>query len=383
MYASAQNVTSGKPVNSLRSTSLVPLASVTKVPTAVAAVKTLGTAFRFKTNVYTTPGKKSTITVLGGGDPTLSSTGKTVYTGAATVTALAKQVKHWAQAKKIQVTSIVINHRLFRTAYSSDYTSSDRKYGYVSRVAAFQVDGDRKYPTRDYSKRLSNSVTHAGSVFRSALARQLRVKSTKLKLTYSSKDLSQKYTRIATVQSQPLPVLLKQMLRPSDNTLANALAFQVAMATHQARTFAGIQPAYEKTFKSIGVPLPKGTKFRDGSGLSERGRLQPAWVTHVLRKIVNDPATYKVVRDALPVAGKSGTLHSRFTSAYARQARGRVQAKTGYISSTTSLAGITKDKQGATIVFTSAIRKSKYRWSTRAAALDNLASAYYHCGGAK
>lgn len=383
LYASAANAVTGTSVNKLRSTSLIPLASVTKIPTAVAATHALGSDFRFTTKVYATSKLASSITVVGGGDPTLSSTGRTVYTGAPTVSSLAAKIRTWAKGKSARIKTVVINTQRFRTAYSPDYTASDRRYGYVSRVAAFQVDGDRKYPSSQGSTRLSSSVSHATTTLKNALARAFKVKASKIKVKYSTAKLKKTQHKIVSVSSQPLPILLKQMLRPSDNTLANALAFQVAVKTGSARTFAGIQTAYRKVFTLVGVPLAKGMVFRDGSGLSEKDRLQPAFVTRVLRKVVLKPAQYKIVRSGLPVAGVTGTLVSRFTTKYSKVARTHVQAKTGYITSTTSLAGITTAKNHTTVVFTSAVRKSKHSWSTRAAALDNLAAAYYRCGAKK
>lgn len=382
LYAYAQAAKSSKQINSVRSTSLFPFASVTKVPTAVLARQVLGAKFRFVTKAVVEKTKTNSVTIVAGGDPTLSTSTKSVYTGAATIGSLASQVAKYAggKGKASKVRNITINVRTFKSQYSSDYPSNYRTYGYVSRVSAWQVDGDRKNPARYTTYRVASSYKHATSALTKALASRLGTTAKYFKITYSRAKIATSATKVAEVKSPTLPTLLKQMLRPSDNTLANALAFQIALKSVKSATFANVNKAYKKELAKLGVPMTKGMVFKDGSGLSSSNRMTPRFVTKVLALIVNKPTVFAMVKAGLPVAGVSGTLASRFKSGYQKQAKGKIYAKTGYISSTTSLAGITKAKDGTTVVFASAVRHSKSTWRTRVNSIDRLATAYYKCG---
>jgi len=85
-----------------------------------------------------------------------------------------------------------------------------------------------------------------------------------------------------------------------------------------------------------------------------------------------------VVRDAMPVAGKSGSLASRFTGANA-VVRGNVTAKTGWIDTEYSLAGFMTAADGTVLVFTFDAVGPGIK-SSATAALDTLTVAAYTCG---
>ena len=56
----------------------------------------------------------------------------------------------------------------------------------------------------------------------------------------------------------------------------------------------------------------------------------------------------RAFRDALPVAGESGSLDTRMTTG---PARGRVRAKTGFINGTSGLSGLVETEDGRQLVF--------------------------------
>lgn len=55
--------------------------------------------------------------------------------------------------------------------------------------------------------------------------------------------------------------------------------------------------------------------------------------------------------DAMPVAGVSGTLRTRFTTADTACARGKVRAKTGWLSDVVSLSGTAYGVDGKQRIF--------------------------------
>ncbi|MBV1858705.1 MAG: D-alanyl-D-alanine carboxypeptidase/D-alanyl-D-alanine-endopeptidase [Nannocystaceae bacterium] len=81
-------------------------------------------------------------------------------------------------------------------------------------------------------------------------------------------------------------------------------------------------------------------KFENASGLSAHGRVTP----HAMVELVSlwaDDDRAQAVMDALPVAGREGTLRGRL-----RRSGGRVLAKTGTLHDATGLTGIVKDRHG-------------------------------------
>ncbi|MGC9453728.1 MAG: D-alanyl-D-alanine carboxypeptidase/D-alanyl-D-alanine endopeptidase [Phycisphaerae bacterium] len=90
--------------------------------------------------------------------------------------------------------------------------------------------------------------------------------------------------------------------------------------------------------------LPAGAlKVHDGSGLSAGNRVTPEAVVRILTELAGRP-TGRVLLSSLAVTGEDGTLENRLAgSAY----RGRVAAKTGYISGSSCLSGYVLDAEGA------------------------------------
>lgn len=91
----------------------------------------------------------------------------------------------------------------------------------------------------------------------------------------------------------------------------------------------------------------------DGSGLSRGNRLSPAVLVGVLRYMANRPDA-KAFRDTLSISGSDGTLRNRLNNS---ALKGRVFAKTGYISQVYNLSGYIRNKQGHWIGFSILMNK--------------------------
>src|SRR3954452_13658970 len=75
---------------------------------------------------------------------------------------------------------------------------------------------------------------------------------------------------LAQVSSAPVGVLVEQMLRDSDNVIAEVLARQGAVAAHQPASFGAAAAAVRSTLAPWGITV--GAGMRDGSGLSVQDR---------------------------------------------------------------------------------------------------------------
>jgi len=121
-----------------------------------------------------------------------------------------------------------------------------------------------------------------------------------------------------------------------------------------------------------------GLVIRDGSGQSVENQATPRFMTQLIAKILDGGNNLNYVYNSLPVAGKTGTLTDRFTGAN-EVAVDNVIAKTGWISSERSLAGVIQAEDGSTLAFAFYALKDGVESSAKAA-LDSLATGIYKCG---
>ena len=182
---------------------------------------------------------------------------------------------------------------------------------------------------------------------------------------------------LGEVKSQPLRTLIKQMLLPSDNTLAEMLARIVSKESGLDGSAASLQQAIPSALSGFGVS-PTGLKIEDGSGLSGLNAVPASTMTAYVTKVSQGANNLDVVRDGLSVAGQTGSLAGRFTGANAI-ARGQVYAKTGWIDTEYSLAGTINAADGTALAFTFYAIGPGIKDNAKAA-LDTLTTGVYSCG---
>ncbi len=320
-------------------------ASTMKLLTGAALLSKVDPASRFTTRVE--QGTDGTVYFVGGGDVTLSARSAnvdTVYVGAPTVADLAAQV----MASGFTVKRIVTD----TTYWTGDdlaegWDPGDIAGGFLTHMQALMVDGDRKDPSNENSSRTGTPALTAGK----ALARALGNPN----LSVTTDGTAPKGAKVlASVQSQPMSVLLAQALLNSDNVLAEALARQVSITLGGAPSFTGAAQAVtialqDLKFDTIGLTMV------DGSGLSTIDRAPVSLITQVMYAAVSGkiPALRGLIT-GLPVAGVSGTLSAaekRFTSAAAKPGIGWVRAKTGKVQVTYAMVGYVPDVDGRLLVF--------------------------------
>jgi len=165
--------------------------------------------------------------------------------------------------------------------------------------------------------------------------------------------------KIAEITSPSLKDIAQFTLLWSDNVLADRLARTAAVKLGFGGEAAGIQQAFEKTLDGFGVEHT-GLAIFDGNGLSKETRISARTIGELLVKIQATPEL-KIIADGLPLAGKTGTLQTRFVTD-APKAVGLVQAKTGWINGTVSLAGYVnvRDKKYVFAVIANRIHPTEY-----------------------
>jgi D-alanyl-D-alanine carboxypeptidase/D-alanyl-D-alanine-endopeptidase (penicillin-binding protein 4) len=145
---------------------------------------------------------------------------------------------------------------------------------------------------------------------------------------------------IAQDLSEPLSVIVRTMNRVSDNFVSEMLLKELgASVALNGSTTAGARVVAGE-LRAAGVPVT-GVRIADGSGLSLLDRLTAQALVAILRAGHDDPEISDAFVTSLAVAGISGTLERRLER---RPARGRVIAKTGTTRISSALAGFVRQR---------------------------------------
>jgi D-alanyl-D-alanine carboxypeptidase/D-alanyl-D-alanine-endopeptidase (penicillin-binding protein 4) len=358
-----------------------PTASVLKMLTAAAAYSILGPDYRVPTTVVkgSQPGQ---VVVIGGGDVTLTRlpTGEdSFYTGAPHLDDLANQVKQaWASdpANSGQpITSLVVDTSLYSgPVWQPSWDEHEERVveGSTPYMTSFMVDGDRNDPTAVESPRSTDPVGRAANALADDLGGNV---------TISSGTAPAGAKQLGQVLSQPVSALAEQALTYSDNTIMEELARLVAIKTGAGNSFSAINAGTLKGLEAYGIS-ENGLYFADGSGLSADNKVPASYLTQFMVKVLNRQGALGSIYDGLPIAGKTGTLgpgYGRFDGSFSSNAVGHVNAKTGWIDTARTLAGVIHAKDGTNLTF--AIYALNYGGDDAAlAAIDNLTTAIYECG---
>jgi D-alanyl-D-alanine carboxypeptidase/D-alanyl-D-alanine-endopeptidase (penicillin-binding protein 4) len=166
------------------------------------------------------------------------------------------------------------------------------------------------------------------------------------------------------------------MLQVSDNTEAEALARLVSLDLGFDGSFTSIDAAYKRALTDAGLNTT-GLTLIDGSGLSANNAISPAFMISLMQKIYGATGNFGLIKQALPVAGESGSLSARFTGKNV-DAAGHVFAKTGWIKTGYTLVGYLTSKDNTNLLF-AVYAEGKVSDATKGA-IDNLVTGFYRCG---
>ncbi len=359
-------------------------ASALKVLTAAAAVSRLGPDFQVTTSVYegSAPG---TIVLVGRGDATLSALPvgqESFYPGAPKLQTLAENTiaNYRAKYPDTPITRIVLDASYWNPADRWDETwdRGEQTRGYQSEVTALQVDGDRADPRAATSARSTDPIGRAGAAFIQALIAADADGDLVDPAVETVSGTAVGSTVLAEVKSQPIRHWISQMLLVSDNTLAEMLARIVSRESDMGGSASSLQQAIPAALMTWEVPSA-GIVIRDGSGLSAANAVPPQVMADFLRVVRDGVGGLDVVRAGLPVAGKTGSLADRF-SGDNTEARGNVTAKSGTLSTASTLTGYLTAADGTPLAFSFTASGDGLKTSDARAAIDTLTTAVLRCG---
>ena len=345
-------------------------ASVTKLATSTAALMVLGPQTRLPTIVYR---DGDTVYLVGGGDPTLvrAKGGNPLAGGSASMRDLAEATAATFTANT--KLTVVYDSSAFRgPSLGPGWPASFPAAGVVAPVTALVVDGGRVRPGA--SSRVADPAKQAGAVFAGFLRGQgLKVTSVKAGARSASA------TEVARVESPPVADIVSRMLTSSENNYAEALAHLVGGAMLDDPSFAGGASATTLTLETGGI-RSEGVTLVDGSGLSGRDRIPVRVLASILTGVVRgDDPRLATIYSGLAVAGLTGTLADRYSTAATQPGRGFVHGKTGTLTGVVSLAGTVLDAEGRILVFAMIANKVTSLNQARET-MDVIASRLATCG---
>ncbi len=323
----------------------------------------------------TDPQSKSVISLVGGGDVTLSKTklgAQSVYKDAPKLATLATQVRTWAERNNVtQIDEIILDSSYFGgSAWESSWLRKDQRDGWISEVTALQTDGDRIRPGDFTSARTGRPVLSAGEAFKKELG-----DFAKNALLVES-PTPPGFIEIGSVQSQPMSRWITHILQTSENIESEMLAKHVSKDLGFDGSFESFDGAFKRALGTTGLDFT-GVRIRDASGLSQLNMVSPKFMAELMRLVNSEFADFGQIKRSLSIAGESGTLGSRFKGDIA-DAAGDILAKNGYIVGVHTLNGIINAKDGTTLTFT--IYALGDTGADVRTAIDTLATAFYRCG---
>ena len=296
-------------------------ASVLKLTSATAIAMTLDSTTVFTTSLYKTD-KRGVFVILGDDDPWLTSSAK------------------------------------FRDANKRAYTPTLIK-------AAFASDKKLKKITLLYKGINGSDIYYA----KRALGRRASVVYKAISKSVDPQSLITE--KITEISSPPLSKMIKFALLYSDNVLTQRLAMVATARNGYPVNKTGLNDMMNDKLAAMGINTI-GLHLEDGSGLSGGNRISAVTVSELLLKIRSEPRL-KVVYDALPTSGESGTLVGRYHET-APQAVGLIKAKTGSTRHTVSLAGFATsgDKEYVFVVIADHVGKTKRIQNAARSAIDRM-----------
>jgi len=369
-------------------TQMLTPASTTKLVTAAAALAALGPGATFTTRVVSGTTKNSVV-LVGGGDPVLAVKPYPApdYPQPATLASLAAATAKKLKAQGRRTVSVGYDASLYTGPdLAPGWTQAYVSTGNVTPIAALEVDQGRlgtdgAPEDSDDPYNLRARTTDPAGMAAASFASLLAADGITVQGDPAPQTAPAHAEGLASVSSPPLSAIAEQMLEESNNVIAENLARQVALKNGQPASYSGGAAAVAAELQKLSVQ--GGLHLVDGSGLSPQDAIAPATLVKVLG-LAATHARIRALLAGLPVAGFSGTLQGG-ESVFANidgSALGAVRAKTGNLSTVTTLAGLVTDKAGRTLAFAFMADQipAAGMLKTAADAIDEAAAALANCG---
>lgn len=383
LHLEVLNAETGQKLLGINETTSERTASVMKLLTAAVAMDALGPDYQITTSVYVDPVTPGKVYLVGAGDVTLSRMPGSItsfYAKAPKLDSLTRQVANWTKLTGTTISEVVIDNSLYggNVDYHPSWDRRGLSQGYMAPVSALQIDAGRitsfQNPNRWLSMRTSKPVDQAGTLFLASLNKR----NLALGASVSQAVAPEGSIAIASVQSRPMSEWISNMLRVSDNSLAEALARKSSLALGFDGSMGSLTETFAYVLAKRGLDVSK-LSIIDASGLSKLNKVPVEFVNDLLVLVNQASDNFSLIQAGMPVSGKSGSLRTRFATGSKVATRGLVTAKTGFIRSGYSLAGFMTARDGTELIFTVYNLAPRATFNNRLA-MDNLVYRLYQCG---
>jgi D-alanyl-D-alanine carboxypeptidase/D-alanyl-D-alanine-endopeptidase (penicillin-binding protein 4) len=159
-------------------------------------------------------------------------------------------------------------------------------------------------------------------------------------------DTTAQLEPLATLSSPALSEILKALMKPSQNQIAEMLFRATALDVTGTGRPDSARAVVERQIAQWGVG-PTEAVVRDGSGLSRYDYISPRAAVRVLDAMRRSPH-FRAYYEAMPIAGVDGTIRNRMKGTPAER---NVHAKTGSVAMARSLSGYVTTADGTMLVF--------------------------------
>ena len=181
---------------------------------------------------------------------------------------------------------------------------------------------------------------------------------------------------VASLQSPPFSLIAAQTMKPSQNLYTELILRTLGKvspvpltATNANRTSEEAGLEVVKAFLRDAGIVPATLVLSDGSGLSRNDMITPEATIQLLTYMYRH--RYATAwRDSLPIAGVDGTLRNRLKGT---PAANNLRAKTGSLSSASSLSGYVRDAAGDDLAFSIIVNNYPQDAEVRSGCIDPIA----------
>ncbi len=239
---------------------------------------------------------------------------------------------------------VAIENRAMTTLEENDLTAARRA---TSKKNIVDVKGKitAQAETMHYSVPVEEPHLYTAHVFRNIL----RKAGVAFEGKIDSKGTPRDAVLLATHSSRPLCQMVEEMMKTSNNLIADCLFKKLgaerfgAPGTWQK----GSQAMRDFLGQTVGLNVEK-VVIMDGCGLSRYNLISAHHFLEFLSWMHKQFSCCNEFMASLPIAGTDGTLKRRMT---ATETKGKVRAKTGAMTSISSLSGYLTTKDGELLAF--------------------------------
>lgn len=335
------------------STPMAP-ASNQKILTANAVLAHTPAGTRYETAAYKS---QDGVVLVAGGD-TLLSDGASApgqVMGRAGLATLARQTVAGLKGTTGRVTVSLDSSRFSGQSVNPAWNTEDVEAGYVAPIhdiALWDHHTQRPDGGEDTTHRSADAASEAQAAFVEALNEAGKAQG----LSFRAGDVATQHQdhsgqqKLGAVESATVEEQVRYMLEESDNTLAEVLGRNAAVAAGREGSTDGAVATVRETLSDEGVDLT-GFDPKDLCGLSPQDRVTATTLSQAVAKASQSDDARTGLSSFMPVAGGTGTLKDRFEAQDEQAARGWARAKTGTLLKVNSLTGYTVTQDGRLLAY--------------------------------